>query len=116
MNASFIIRVSLAVVLGLIAPIAFIVGGSLFENTSKEAPAGYIALALFCAVCQLLLGRKRRGGTPSNWPILAVMIGALLAGRAVGLSSNWLQFVAATSGAVAAAVGRAVLSPKHVHV
>jgi hypothetical protein len=116
MNTCLVTRVSLAVLLGFIAPVAFIAGGSLFENTSKETAAGYVALILFSAVCQFLLARKGRGGFQPNWPVLACMIGALLVARALGVCVDWPQFVAAASGAVAAAVGRAVLSPKHVHV
>ena len=115
MNTSLVIRVSLAVVLGFLAPVAFIAGGSLFENTPRETLAGYAALTLFCAVCQLLLARRGRGGFPVNWPILACMIGGLLAACALGLGLNWPQFVAAASGAVAGAVVGAVLGSKPLH-
>ncbi len=112
MNTSAIIRVSLAVVLGVLAPVAFIAGGSLFENTPRETLAGYVALTLSCAVCQFLLTRRGHGGFAPNWPILACMIGGLLAARALGMCPNWPQFVAAASGVLAGSVGRAVLSPK----
>jgi len=56
--------------------------------------AGYVALTLFCAVCQFLLTQKGRGGFSANWPIWAGMISALLAARAQGLCHNWPQFVA----------------------
>ena len=119
MNTSLIIRVSLAIVLGILAPVAFIAGGSLFEvqgrNLIRETVAGYVALTLFCAVCQFLLTRRGRGGFPADWPILACMISALLAARALGFCHNWPQFVAAASGAVAGAVVGAVLSPKQLH-
>ena len=115
MNTSLVIRVSLAVVLGILAPVAFIAGGSLFENTPREMSAGYAAVALYCGVCQILLTRRGRGGFAANWPILACMIAGLLAARALGLCPNWPQFVAAASGAVAAAMGRAVLSPRKLH-
>ena len=120
MNTSLIMRVSFAVVLGILAPVAFIAGGSLFEvqgqNSMKETVAGYVALTLFCAVCQFLLTPRGRGGFRANWPILAGMISALLAARTLGFCPNWPQFVAAASGAVAGAVGRAVLSPKQLHI
>ncbi len=112
MNISLVIRVSLAVVLGVLASVAFIAGGSLFEGQGQETLAGYVALILFCAVCQFLLTRRGRGGFAANWPILACMIGGLLAGRALGLCPSWPQFAAATSGAVAGALGCAVLSPR----
>jgi len=115
-HTSLVIRVSLAIVLGILAPLAFIAGGELFEvqgqNSIKETVAGYVATILFCAVCQFLLARRGRGGLPVDWTILACMISALLAARALGLCHNWPQFVAAAAGVVAGAVGRGVLSPK----
>lgn len=99
---------------------AFIFGGSLFEvqgqNSIREAVAGYVALTLCCAVCQFLLTRRGRGGFAANWPILACMVGGLLAARVLRLCPNWPQFVAAASGALAGAVGRTVLSSKQPHV
>ena len=119
MNTSLIIRVSLAIVLGFLGPVAFIAGGSLFEvqgqNSIRETVAGYVALTLFFAVCQFLLARKGYGGFPADWPIWVGMISALLAARAQGLCHNWPQFVAAASGAVIGAVIGAVLKPKPLH-
>jgi hypothetical protein len=116
MNISLVIRVSLAVVFGFLAPLAFIVGGSLFEvkgkNSIKETLAGYVALALFCAVCQIFLTRRGRGGFAANWPLVACMIGGLLAAQTLGFCHSWPQFFVAAFGAVAGAVGCVVLSPK----
>jgi hypothetical protein len=115
MNASLIIRLSLAIVLGFLGPLAFIAGGSLFENTPRETLAGYAALTLFFAVCQFLLARKVGGAFPADWPILVGMLTALLAARAQGVCHNWPQFAAAASGAVAGAMVRALLSSKQLH-
>lgn len=113
LNTSTIMRGSLAVVLGVLAPLAFIAGGSFFENTHHEALAGYVALTVFCAVCQFLLTRRGHGGLAPNWPVLACMVSGLLAARALGMCANWPQFVAAASGVLAGSLGRAVLSSKH---
>ena len=99
---------------------AFIAGGSAFEvqgqTSFKETLAGYVALTLFCAVCQLFLTRRGRGGLPVDWQVLGGMVVALLAARALGFCPNWPQFVAAACGAVAGAVGHAVLSRKQLHI
>ena len=99
-------KVLLSIVLGILAPLAFIVGGSLFENTPRETLAGCIAIVLYCAACQFWLPRKGIGGFSANWPILAGMIGGLLAGCAFmvegGVLHNWPQFA---SGALGSLVG-----------
>lgn len=95
-------KVLLSIVLGFLAPLAFIVGGSLFENTLRETLAGRVAIGLYCAACQFWLPRKGTGGFSANWPILAGMIGGLLAGCAFmvegGLFHNWAQFVSGCLG------------------
>jgi drug/metabolite transporter (DMT)-like permease len=95
-------KVLLSIVLGILAPLAFIVGGALFENTPREALAGRVAIVLYCATCQFWLPRKGIGGFSANWPILAGMIGGLLAGCAFmvegGLFHNWAQFAAGCLG------------------
>jgi drug/metabolite transporter (DMT)-like permease len=103
MKSSLTSRVLLAVTLAILAPLAFIVGGSFFENSKWEATAGYAAIALFCSACQFWLPRKGSGGLPANWPILLGMIGGLLAGRAFGLCPTWPQFICACVAAVAGA-------------
>ena len=105
MKLSPISRVVLAVGLGILAPLAFIVGGSLFENSRWETIAGYVAIALYCTACQFWLPRKGSGALPANWPILVGMVGGLLAARALGMFPTWPQFIC---GCVAAIAGAAL--------
>lgn len=105
-------RVLLAVVLGLVAPLAFVVGGSLFEvqgqNSSKEIVAGCVAIALYCAACQFWLSRKGSGGFRANWPMMVGMVGALLVACLLfiqgGLFHNWPQFISGCVGSFAGAL------------
>ena len=98
-------KVLLSVVLGIVAPSAFIVGGAIFENTRGEALAGRVAIVLYCAACQFWLPGKGIGGFSAKWPILAGMIGGLLAGCAFmvegGLFHNWAQFASGCLGSFA---------------
>jgi hypothetical protein len=95
-------KVLLSIVLGILAPLAFIVGGSLFENTPGETLAGCVAAALYCAVCQFWLPRKGSGGLAANWPILAGMIGGLLVACAFLVAGpKWSQFVSGCLGSFA---------------
>ena len=105
MKSSLIGRVVLAVGLGILAPLAFIVGGSLFENSRWETLAGYVAIALYCTACQFWLPRKGSGGLPASWPILVGIVGGLLAARALGMFPTWPQFIC---GCVAAIAGAAL--------
>ena len=103
MKSSLIGRVVLAVVLGIVASLAFIVGGSIFENSKWETTAGNVAIALYCIVCQFLLPRKGSGGLPANWPILVGMVGGLVVARAVGMCPTWPQFIWGVAGAIVGA-------------
>jgi hypothetical protein len=98
-------KVLLSIVLGFLAPLAFMAGGTLFENTPRMTLAGCVAIVLYCAACQFWLPRKGTGGFSANWPILAGMIGGLLAGCAFkvqgGLFHNWAQFVSGCLGSFA---------------
>ena len=105
MKSSLISRVVLAIGLGILAPLAFIIGGSLFENSRWETIAGYVAIALYCTACQFWLPRKGSGGLPTNWPILVGMFGGLLAARALKMFPNWPQLIC---GCVAAIAGVAL--------
>jgi uncharacterized membrane protein HdeD (DUF308 family) len=106
MKSSLVTRVLLGVVLGFLAGLAFIVGASAFENSRWETLAGCVAILLYCVACQFWLPRKGTGGFPANWPILAGMIGGLLAQCVLlvegGLFNNWPLFV---SGCVGGFVG-----------
>lgn len=99
-------RVLLSAGLGFLAPLAFIVGGELFENTSQGKLAGHVGVVLYCSACQFWLPRKGTGGFPANWPILAGMIGGLLAANILfvqgGISHNWPMLV---SGCIGGFVG-----------
>ena len=95
-------KVLLAIVLGILASLAFILGGSLFENTPRETLAGCVAVVLYCAACQFWLPRKGSGGFSANWPILAGMIGGLLVACAFLVEGpKWSQFIAGCLGGFA---------------
>jgi len=97
--------VFLSIVLGILATLAFIVGGSFFENSRWETVAGCVAIFLYCGTCQFWLPRKGAGGFPANWPILAGMIGGLLAASVFlvegAVFHNWPQFVSGCLGSFA---------------
>lgn len=95
-------KVLFSIVLGILASLAFIVGGSLFENTPRETLAGCVAAILYCAACQFWLLRKSSGGFSANWPILAGMIGGLLVACAFLVEGpKWSQFVSGCLGSFA---------------
>lgn len=69
--------------LGLLAPVAFILGAEPFEvpgqNSLKEILAGSVAVALYFAACQFWLVRGSTRAPRVNWPVLGAMIASLLA-------------------------------------
>jgi hypothetical protein len=69
--------------LGLLAPVAFILGAEPFEvpgqNSLKEILAGSVAVALYFAACQFWLARGSVRVHRINWPVLKAMIASLLA-------------------------------------
>jgi hypothetical protein len=70
-------RFVLSFALGLLAPIAFILGAEPFgannSTSGGEVAGGCVAVALYLAICQFWLARSDKGGFPANWPIVVGM-------------------------------------------
>ena len=68
--------------LGLLAPAAFILGAEPFavrgRTSIKEIVGGCVAVALYLAICQFLVARKRNRGLGAIWPTLVAMIAPLM--------------------------------------
>jgi hypothetical protein len=107
MKKSIIVLLSVLVslVLGFVAAMAFIVGGSIFENTRWEAPGGYAAVVLFCVSCQFWLARRSGGGLGAGWPTLVGMLSSLLAVCILlvegGILHSWPMFLSGLLGGFA---------------
>lgn len=97
--------VVVSIVLGFLATAAFIVGGSIFENTPRETLGGCAAVVLFCVVCQFWLSRRAGGGFGAGWPTLVGMLGSLLAMCILlvegGIFHNWPMFLSGLIGSFA---------------
>ena len=100
-----LLSVLVSIVLGFVATAAFIVGGSIFENTPRETLGGLAAVALYCLVCQFWLSRRAGGGFGASWPTLVGMLGALLATCILlvegGIHHNWPMFLSGLIGSCA---------------
>ncbi len=75
-------KVFLSAILGLPAPVVFILGAELFEvhgkNSFAENLAGCLAVALYLAFCQFWVAPKGRQEFRAKWPTLSAMIAPLL--------------------------------------
>jgi hypothetical protein len=100
-----LLSVLVSIVLGIVAALAFIVGGSLFENTPRETLGGCVAVILYCVACEFWLARRGGGGLKGGWPTLVGMVGALLAVCVLmvqgGISHNWPMFISGVIGSFA---------------
>ncbi len=100
--------VLLSVVLGFVAPLAGIVGAAPFEvlgqDPIQERVAGWLAVALYVALCQLWLSRKR-DGFRANWPMMVGLLGSLLIACVLlvqgGIFHNWPLFISGCIGSFA---------------
>jgi hypothetical protein len=106
--AGVVMRVLLSAGLGFLTPLAFIVGGEVFENTRWETLAGCVATFLYCVTCQFWLLRKAGGGFRAGWPIMVGMVGSLLVACALlvagGIFHNWPMVISGCVGVFAGAL------------
>lgn len=114
-------KLASAVGLGLLAPVAFILGAEPFEvpgqNSLKEILAGSVAVALYFAACQFWLARGSVRAHRINGPVLKAMIASLLAVCLLPIllegGRSWLvaSLPMLVSGCVGG-VGGALLAPR----
>ena len=87
-------RIPLALLLGLLAPVAAFMGGAVVEipgqNPPREVIAACVAAAFFLGVCQYLVACGG-GGIGRRWPAAVTMLVPLFVG--VGTSEGAGQFI-----------------------
>ncbi len=77
MKKTIIIKIIIALGLGLLTPFVFILGAEPFEvpgqNPMGERLSGSVVLALYLAFCQFMLERGREPGGAAKWPAVIAM-------------------------------------------
>jgi hypothetical protein len=90
MKKPIIIKIIIAMGLGLLTPFVFILGAAPFEVTGRtslaEAVSGSVALACYLAFCQFQVALKdERPGSAARWPVIIALTVPLVA---------WVVFIA----------------------
>ena len=77
MKKPILIKIIIAIGLGLLTPFVFILGAEPFEvpgqNPMGERLSGSVVLALYLAFCQLMLTRRGEQGGAAKWPVIIAL-------------------------------------------